>query len=213
MSQQINLFNPVFLKKKKYFSAVTMLQALALLLGGSLLFYGYAAYQASILSRQARETDRQMEAVKTRLDQAVAAYAPKQPSKLLEQELQRLDAQLKGRQEVFDILRSGELGNTKGYSDYFRAFSHQVVNGLWLTGFAIHGAGNEIGVNGRALQPELIPQFITNLRREPVMQGKVFSTMEMHLPVAEKKDEKPSDTPRFIEFSLRSEGLNQEKKQ
>ena len=34
MSQQINLFNPIFLKQKKTFSAVNMLDALALLLVG-----------------------------------------------------------------------------------------------------------------------------------------------------------------------------------
>ena len=32
MSQQINLFNPIFLKQKKKFSAVSMVDALAVLL-------------------------------------------------------------------------------------------------------------------------------------------------------------------------------------
>ena len=31
MSQQINLFNPIFMKQKKYFSVTTMLQALGLI--------------------------------------------------------------------------------------------------------------------------------------------------------------------------------------
>ena len=38
MTQQINLFNPIFLKQKKIFSAVNMLDALALLLVGIALF-------------------------------------------------------------------------------------------------------------------------------------------------------------------------------
>ena len=42
MSQQINLFNPIFLKQKKYFSVVTMLQALLLIVLGSMLFFAYA---------------------------------------------------------------------------------------------------------------------------------------------------------------------------
>ena len=36
MSQQINLFNPIFLKQKKIFSAAAMAQALCVLLGGVL---------------------------------------------------------------------------------------------------------------------------------------------------------------------------------
>ena len=42
MSQQINLFNPLFLEKKKYFSAVTMTQALGLIVLGMAGFYTFA---------------------------------------------------------------------------------------------------------------------------------------------------------------------------
>ncbi len=51
MSQQINLFNPVFLTQKKYFSVLTMLQALGLIVLGSALFYGYALYQVAQMSK------------------------------------------------------------------------------------------------------------------------------------------------------------------
>ena len=50
MSQQINLFNPVFLKQKKYFSVIAMGQALAMIAVGSALFYGYANYQVQQLA-------------------------------------------------------------------------------------------------------------------------------------------------------------------
>ena len=52
MSQQINLYNPVFLKRKKTFSAVTMLDALALLLVGVAAFYAYASTTTLHLDRQ-----------------------------------------------------------------------------------------------------------------------------------------------------------------
>ncbi len=44
MSQQINLFNPLFLKRRKHFSAVTMAQALGVLIVGLAAFYGFARY-------------------------------------------------------------------------------------------------------------------------------------------------------------------------
>ena len=43
MSQQINLFNPVFLKQKKVFSAVNMVDAMAALIVGVAVFYAYAS--------------------------------------------------------------------------------------------------------------------------------------------------------------------------
>ena len=39
MSQQINLFNPLFMRKEKYFSARTMLQSLGLIVLGLVVLY------------------------------------------------------------------------------------------------------------------------------------------------------------------------------
>ncbi len=55
MSQQINLFNPIFMKQRKYFSLLTMLQALGMIIAGSLIFYGYAIYQVGQLKQQSEE--------------------------------------------------------------------------------------------------------------------------------------------------------------
>ena len=66
MSQQINLFNPIFMKQRKYFSLLTMLQALGLIIAGSLVFYGYAIYQVASC-RQADEMSKRYEAEQARL--------------------------------------------------------------------------------------------------------------------------------------------------
>ena len=46
-------------------------------------------------------------------------------------------------------LKSGGIGNTKGYSEYFRAFARQSVSGLWLTGFDINGDGAQMTLQVR----------------------------------------------------------------
>jgi hypothetical protein len=97
-----------------------------------------------------------------------------------------------------------------------RAFSRQILNGVWLTGFSIHGAGSEIGLQGRAMQPELVPAYISRLKREPVMQGKSFATLEMQLPLADQAGKGDPATARqrvpagYIEFSLQSSGMMKE---
>ncbi|HXA48379.1 MAG TPA: MSHA biogenesis protein MshI, partial [Burkholderiaceae bacterium] len=60
MSHQINLYNPIFLKQKKYFSAATMVQGLAVILLGCLLLVGYAQLQLSIRTREAAESAAQL---------------------------------------------------------------------------------------------------------------------------------------------------------
>jgi hypothetical protein len=209
VSQQINLFNPIFLKQKKYFSAVAMAQALGLIVIGSILAVGYASYQSSRLSDESARLAGQMAAAQAQLVTVNATVGARPKNKVLEEEVQKLEAENKATQQVFDILKSGDFGNTKGYADYFRAFARQIVDGVWLTGFSILGAGNEIGLRGRALQGDLVPAYITRLRREQVMQGKSFATLEMQVPMINPAPEK-SGLPQkpvlagYIEFNLQS---------
>ena len=215
MSQQINLFNPIFLKQKKYFSALTMAQSLGLLLLGSLLLAGLTSYQVSRLDREVAATSAQLVLAQAQLAKVTAEYSPRAKSKVLDDNVQKTEAEVKSLEQVSDILNKGDFGNTKGYAAYLRAFSRQIVSGLWLTGFSIRGAGNEIGLQGRALRPELVAAYIGRLRHEPVMQGKSFATLEMQVPQVEqiKKGENAaaaSVTQRvsagYIEFNLQSSG-------
>lgn len=210
MSQQINLFNPIFLKQKKYFSAVTMLQALGLILLGSILLIVYSGYQLASLQNQATSVSSQLIVTQAQLAKVTADYAPRQKSKSLDDEIQNAEAELKSLQQVFEVLKNGEFGNTKGYSAYLRAFSRQIVGGLWLTDINLIGAGNEIGIQGRTLNPALVPAYIGRLKHESVMQGKSFATLEMQVPQVDpaKKDEavKPQ-LAGYINFSLQSSGL------
>lgn len=186
MSQQINLFNPIFLKQKKHFSALTMAQGLALVLVGSLVVAGYARFQLSGMMDEARDTASQLNLTKAQLAKVSAAYAPRQPSKALEEDIRKLEADIIAQQRAFDTIRKGGLGNTKGYSEYLRAFARQIVNGLWLTGFTIRGAGAELELRGRTAQPALIPAYINRLKQEPAMQGKSFAALVVEAPEAEQ---------------------------
>src|SRR5450759_772091 len=93
MSQQINLFNPIFMKQRKYFSLLAMLQALGMIIAGSLIFYGYAIYQVDQLNRQSQENTKRYNAEQLRLARSVAEFSPQQSNQLLQDEVQRLAKQ------------------------------------------------------------------------------------------------------------------------
>ena len=100
MSQQINLFNPVFLKQKKYFSVITMLQALGLIVLGSLLFYGYALYQVAQLSKQSEEMGKRYVAEQARLAKFNSEFSPQRAGQLLEEEQKQLEAQVAAQEKL-----------------------------------------------------------------------------------------------------------------
>lgn len=201
MSQQINLFNPIFLKQKKYFSVVTMLQALGLIIVGSGLFYGYAWYQVQELDKQTQEMSKHYEAEQMRLAKYANEFSPQRANQLLNDELQSLELQATAQSTLLNTLKSGAIGNTQGYSEYMRAFARQSVSGLWLTGFAINGDGAQMSLQGAAAGPQLLPAYIQRLSQEPVMKGKSFATLRM----AQPKDGSDKPVARsYVEFNLQS---------
>lgn len=201
MSQQINLFNPIFLKQKKYFSVTTMLQALGLIVLGSMLFYGYAWYQVQQLAKQTQEMTKRYESEQKRFLNYANEFSPQRSAQMLNDELQTIEAQATAQASLLDTLKSGAIGNTQGYSEYMRAFSRQAVSGLWLTGFDINGDGSQIILQGAATGPQLLPAYIQRLSQESVMRGKSFATLRMNQPKAETDK---SAARSYVEFSLQS---------
>jgi hypothetical protein len=218
MSQQINLFNPIFLKQEKHFSALTMLQALAIILLCGILLTVYTAFQLSSLKNEASHTAAQLQLTQNQLAKVTAEYGPKQKDAKLDEKVQRMEADVQALQRVSATLKKGEFGNTDGYASYMDAFARQIVAGVWLTGFSIRGAGSELSIQGGALRPELVPAYLNRLKSEPVMQGASFATLEMALPktppqaaktepaktAAEKNERQNEPAVPYITFNLHS---------
>lgn len=213
MSQQINLCNPLFQKQKKYFSALTMMESLGLILLGIFVFYGYLAYQTRALSAQNRQMLQLHDYAKRQLLDLANREKGHKPSQLLADHVAQVEQTVHDQQSILNMLQRGELGNQTGFSPYFIALSHQTVDGLWLTGFGIVGMADQINVRGRALQPELIAKLIQQLKTEPVFSGIHFTMLDIHRPIIADKniksaDNKPSannteaSAAPYIEFSL-----------
>ncbi len=206
MSQQINLFNPIFMKQRKMFSLLTMLQALALILAGSLFFYGYAIYQVQQLQKQSAQSTKLYNAEQARLARQTAEFSPQQANQRLQDEVSQAEKKLAEQTELVETLKSGVLGDTRGYSDYMRAFARQMVQGLWLTGFKVSGDAAQVSLSGGVLNPEFLPAYVRRLGKEAVMQGKTFSTLQMKQSKTKPgADEKLLPGADYIEFTLYSD--------
>ena len=221
MSQQINLYNPLF--RKKGFSptsANAMLYAVGLAIACTA---GYGVYQDSRTreaARVAQEVAQQVTEVTESRNKMVAQLELQKPNAELAAELSQLEMRLRGRQDIVDALNSGAVGTTGGFSEFMQAFSRQTVNGLWLTGFDIASAGNEFKIEGRTLSADLLPVYLTRLNAEKALQGRQFAALRIAQPEAapaataapaveakaedaakDGKGAKPT-TPRYLEFTI-----------
>jgi hypothetical protein len=215
VTQQINLFNPIFRKQKKYFSSVTMLQALAIICVACALLALDAGWRMRALSQQAATSDALLAARQQRLTEVKVQFAPRQKSATLGAEIMAAQQNLSMLQNATAVVQRGAFGDTRGFSPYFLAFARQSIDGLWLTGLTIGSGGATIGVQGNVLQAPLVPQYMARLAQEPVMKGKEFATLAIDAVAAAPAPAAVTGaavaatvpaTPAYLTFSLQSVG-------
>ncbi len=184
MSHNINLFNPALRPARVVLPGARMallwLLALGIALAGSVWAVG--SRNAARAEQQAlAERQEQLAADVRRLSAELAARSA---SPELRATLSHREALLQSREEVLELLQSGALGDTAGHARYLRAFARQHRDGLWLTGLTVTGAGNDIVVQGRTIDPEFVPAYLKRLGSEESLKGHPFNRLQMARPDA-----------------------------
>ncbi|MHB8746268.1 MAG: PilN domain-containing protein [Gammaproteobacteria bacterium] len=179
MTQQVNLYQPIFRAQPKVFSAVTIAQASLLLTLGLAAMYGYARWQNGQLDRQVTRLQAQQDELLKHIEDFSTRFPAKQKNPALDRQAARLTAERAGKARAVAVLSDGVFGNTHGFSTYFAGLAHQHVEGLWLTGLAIGDGGQQLSLSGRTVDAPLVPRYLQQLTAEPAFNGREFKTFQM----------------------------------
>jgi cell division protein FtsB len=194
MYQQINLYQPVFRRQHKIFSAVTLLQILAVIAVLLLALYGHAQWTLGNLQHTATSLEAQFRQLEAKLTALEAASQVSSATDSMNNELNRLRRRIAGRQQLLDRFDRFTLKSGPGFGDIFEALALHTLPGLWLTGVQLTQAG-DTELRGTTLDPELVPRYLQQLPDHPrfrsLQQGSV------HLARHEPEN-------REVEFILRS---------
>lgn len=210
MSQQINLYSPIFRRQEKKFSALAMLQAGGAIVAGVVLLIGANLWQVVSLRADLHEADQQSARSLKQLEDANRQFKPRVGDARLEDEVARYEAILAASSQVQQSLRRDIFSESRGYSAYFIALARQSQSGLWLTGIDIVGAGESMELKGRTHDPERVPQYLQRLSSEKILSGTEFKLFQLERPMEENKpgtrpDPQKKPVPAtFVEFSIRT---------
>jgi Tfp pilus assembly protein PilN len=207
VSQQINLFNPIFLKQTRHFSALAMAQALGVVALGALAMYAYEVRQNRVLSRVLAETEKQLEMRREQITRFGRDFSAQGASRALTADLAAAEARLAARRSLLDEVKTGVGGDAHGYSRYLTALARQATPGVWLTGVDIGGKAGTLTIKARALDSAQVPAYIRALNREEPIAGRRVDELriaakESPRPAAAQAPETPGEPARYIEFSL-----------
>jgi Tfp pilus assembly protein PilN len=201
VSQQINLYNPALAPKVQVLSGRRLVIALAGVVVVCLLVWVAAEVDADRLARAERTQAAQLAQLQAEMTALAQRVAARKPSAQLQADLQNLEALRAARGEVMALLASGRLGDTRGVSEYLRAFARQTTEGLWLTGLSIAQAGNDIVIQGRTRDADLVPLYLQKLRRETALRGHGFESLSVSQPQS-PPGSAAAAPPGYLEFRM-----------
>ena len=209
MSQEINL---LLSSAARQAFRPTSAQGLAIgVAAAAVLAILLAVYENYLLHRVQRDAQSVEKAAKDARAAHEKAVAQRSAAKAAPADagLAQLEAQLQGRQQVLDILNSGAVGTTSGFSPYMAALSRQTMAGVWLTAFDFAAGETQLTLRGRALSPDLVPAYLQRLTQEAPLQGRRFASMAISQPArGGDSDEKGArGAAAYIEFEISSEPL------
>ncbi len=201
MTQQVNLYNVALTPRVERLSGRLALRAMAGVAACTCLAVLAVQWETARVVRLAAQQDARRSAVQTEVIRMARDAAARKPDADVAGEIESLQRQLEGRQHAMARLQRGDLGDTGGVSEYLRAFARQRLDGVWLTGLTIDGAGREISVRGRTLDAQLLPDYLARLREESALRGRAFATLAVDTPTRNAGDE-ASASPAYLEFRL-----------
>lgn len=212
MSQQINLLHAVVVKRSFSFTSATAMAYGVLLTAGLMLALGiYEQTRLTDLQKEALGVDRALKDARAGQEKTATERKARKADPGDDAKLGQLEGQLRSRNEVAEALNGGIVGTAAGFSRYMMALSRQSLPGVWLTGFDLAAGGSELTLSGRALNPDLLPEYLQRLTREAPLQGRRFASMVISQPAAVPSAKGDADdgtgtrrTPPYIEFVISS---------
>lgn len=192
MQQQINLFQPVFRREAKVFSARTLAQVLGLALVLSLagvallqLQLGRHGATRNLLDAQYRQLETRLQALENQADPGALAA--------LDTRIRDLETRLADGAVELAQIHSLVIERSGGFSPVLEALARHPLDGLWLTGIRV--ADGALELHGLARHPELIPQYLDRLGEDPALG---------RWPLAAVQVARAADDAGLLRFTLRS---------
>ena len=156
--QQINMYQPVFRRQRKIFSAATLLKITAVTLVLLLALYVQARWKLHGLQRTSDNLTlnyRQLDARLGKLEASGKTTVGTPPG----EDIVTLQEQVSKRRVLLERIDRLSVDTAAGFGDIFEALARQDVPGLWLTGVRLDQGGN-IEIRGATLDPGLVPRYL-----------------------------------------------------
>ena len=179
MAQQINLCTPILLTQKRYFSAQTMVQALAVfvVLGGGLCAYWVWSLNTASegFKRTLATQSRELESLQSAIKQGKAGAGPAEAA--VTQDLQGRRTELLQRGKLMQELQRGLFQPGWGHAARLQLVAESIPPQVWVT--EVKADDGQLDVGGFTLEPAALNEWVARLAASPLLQGQKLATVKV----------------------------------
>jgi hypothetical protein len=187
LKQQINLYRPVTDTTRVPFSARSAALLLGLAAAGLVFVWAYGLWRVQRLERTVGLLREQQQHHAKTLETLSAARATGMSPEQITAQVAVLAAELATHSRALDLLRSGSVGETGGFSNRLSALARHPMEGLWIDRVLLSSVGTpKMSLGGMAIDPELVPRYLHELRAEPALAGLRFEAFAIEQPTTVK---------------------------
>jgi hypothetical protein len=196
VSQQINLYQPILRRQRKVFSAVTMLELVAVALLGLGLLYGFGRSQEASVRRDIALLEGQRLAAQGQVDALALQLAARRDVSALTQELQQAEQTLAAKRRLQQWLASQGADRAGGFAGHVEGLARQHRPGLQLAAIGIASGGRQLRLAGSTVDAAELVRYLGRLGAEPAFRGIEFRSVQI---------ERASGVADRVEFVVDSE--------
>lgn len=195
-SQQVNFYRDEFKKQVIFLSSVQI----AAIAGTFVVVFGVlTAIQANMMNTLEESANLAL-AQKQRMSDQLAIiegnFVEPTEDPSLQNEIVEIDEKIKSKNVLVNFLGGQSRKKTFSFSSVMSGLAEKNIQGIWLTQFSIKTEGNNYRLVGNTQHPDLIPQYIDQLKTSPILSGTSFSLFDL------ERSEKGKD---YLKFILSSE--------
>ncbi|MBF0159653.1 MAG: hypothetical protein HQL58_09000 [Magnetococcales bacterium] len=140
--------------------------------------------QSYSLSREADQLQSQEKQLYDRLTQLASALPANEEDPALVGRIAQLEADIKIKKQVLELLSGQRIGNRQGFSGQFIKLAQNTFPDLWLTQLQLLDGGRQLVFVGRTLKSASVFDFVKQLTDEGVFKGVQFPYFQMNLAQA-----------------------------
>ncbi len=180
MHQQINLFQPVFRKQHKVFSATTLSQIVGTVAVLLLMLLGHAGWTLTRMNATADNLQEQYDHLQQQvntLDETLRTP----DTQALDSEIEQLQSSIEERNLLLARFGNLVIEQQGGFYEHFRTLAELNVPGLWLEGVSLDGNAN-VEIRGSTLEARLVPLYLQQLEDQKGLSSTAFETVQLARP-------------------------------